>query len=210
MFGFGNSNPTPSEEEEVKKMFYPLDVFFNSGNNPKTIKSLMKNYNKKVDSWKEIYEKCMGMIERYPNERVLAEFKATSGFTDDTKWNSMTQKEFVLLFAKTMNTILEEEKQKKDEETAANIKARDERLKKAEAEKNAEIAMRSTDQELYPDDPERQPDYAKNAGLGLHDMKPDIRGGSNKKSRKRTTRNRHRSRSRSRRNRRGSYRKYKK
>jgi hypothetical protein len=112
--------------------------------------------------------------------------------------------DFVLLFAKTMKQILEEDKKEEEEDMAVRMKAKEERLRAAEAAKATPTPNPQTSYcEKYPHEPECEEDYAERA------VYPSGGGGSKKKSRKRTTRNRRRSH-RNRRHHRASTRKYKK
>jgi hypothetical protein len=210
-FGWWERELSPDKVDTVITWFKPIKDVNNENINvnnavvKKNMKSLYDSASQQVKDWTVVYNECMAVIERFSNtldkNRFIVKCKYLSG-KDESAWNDMKKNDFVLLFADTMKQILEEDKKKKEDETADNIKKRDERLKAA-LEKATPTPHRQTYYcEQHPDDPECEDGYAKRA-QGLSG------GGSKKKSRKRTTRNR-RSSHRNRRHRRASTHKYKK
>lgn len=213
LFGWGERELSPDKVDTVITWFKPIKDVNNENINvnnavvKKNMKSLYDSASQQVKDWTVVYNECMAVIERFSNtsdkNRFIVKCKEISG-KYESDWNGMTKKDFVLLFAKTMKQILEEDKKEEEEDMAVRMKAKEERLRAAEAAKATPTPNHQPSYcEKYPDDPECEEGYAERA------VYPSGGGGSKKKSRKRTTRNRRRSH-RNRRHRRASTRKYKK
>lgn len=73
------------------------------------VDSFVRNGESTVKSWTKLYAECMidiGKDSNTHNKEVFkSKFKEISGEQDDTKWNLMTKKEFIQLFAKTIAAI---------------------------------------------------------------------------------------------------------
>ena len=97
---------------EVVSWFSPLHDTYNLDENNKKfnnhVDSFVRNGESPVKSWTKLYAECMLDIDKDSNkykEVFKSKFKEISGEQDDTKWNLMTKKEFIQLFAKTIAAI---------------------------------------------------------------------------------------------------------
>ena len=97
---------------EVVSWFSPLHDTYNLDENNKKfnnhVDSFVRNGESTVKSWTKLYAECMIDIGKDSNkykEVFKSKFKEISGEQDDTKWNFMTKKEFIQLFAKTIAAI---------------------------------------------------------------------------------------------------------
>ena len=125
---------------EVVSWFSPLHDTYNLDEDNKKfnnhVDSFVRNGESSVKSWTKLYAECMldigidiGKDSNTYKETFKSKFKEISGVTDDTKWNLMTKKEFIQLFAQTIAAI--------DRDTQQRNKAIDDARKEQDAEELA-------------------------------------------------------------------------
>jgi hypothetical protein len=189
--------------EEVKKWFGKLPIIDNPLDNPRINRHLqsLSNYGdnpvnstaKKSDTaWHWIFNECLSDLENINNDSVehyRGKFNERySKFTSDlnVNLNTMTKKDFVELFAKTMDDIFTEEEQQEEQQE----EKRKEEERRAAIEKSREEANRT---KHFDDDGceigKEEFNTYENMCVVIGD-----RGGSKKKSNKRIRRKRRDSR----------------
>ena len=113
--------------EEVKRWFSPLKVL-DIPVVTQHLLSLQKYQNEKVKSWTKIFAECLRDIRTTPNQNEIMKtsFIEKCDKPSDTL-NIMTKKEFVQLFAKIMNEIINEEIQQQQPQRDLEDEDRDRR-----------------------------------------------------------------------------------
>ena len=193
--------PQPYKPEEVKKWFGELPIINNKritqhllslgkyGDNPVNSTDTTKS----ATAWHKIFNECLLDLENINNDSVehyRGKFNEKyRKFTSDlnVNLNTMTKKDFVELFAATMNYIFTEEKVEEEEKR----KLRDELYQEKKKEKELEKIRQNYDT-LKPWEQEELNTVRNDFGSGARLY--NIRGGSKKKSNKRIRRKRRDSR----------------
>jgi len=117
-------------KKEVISWFSPLQDTYNLDENNKKfnnhVGSFVRNGESLVNSWTKLYAECMldigidiGKDSNTYKETFKSKFKEISGVPDDTKWNLMTKKEFIQLFAQTIVAIDRDTQQRNKDIDAA-------------------------------------------------------------------------------------------
>jgi hypothetical protein len=136
---------------EVISWFSALQDTYNLDENNKKfnnhVDSFVRNGESLVNSWTKLYAECMldigidiGKDSNTYKETFKSKFKEISGVPDDTKWNLMTKKEFIQLFAQTIAAIDRDTQQRNkdiDRDTQQRNKAIDDAQKEQDAEELA-------------------------------------------------------------------------
>lgn len=187
----------PVTVEDVISWFEPLDgevkrlLAIEANLNKKIVTSHMSSLTTYYDSnvatnlstWKRLYADCLTDIGRNPKnldilEDMSVKFIKESDEKDETKLNEMTKKEFVQLFAKTMDKIIKDEG---TEQELRNKQQMEKKKKLMETEMEKEKELMEKEKERLRDLEEREKEELASwkrhiGGLG---------GKSKKKSRKR-------------------------
>lgn len=119
--------PQPYTLEEVKEWFGTLDVLNTNTSHLQSLANYGDNLvkspnNKNKTAWTIIFNECLGDVKHIQNDndyiRYKIAFKQRFGIPNENlndELNAMTKKEFVILFAKTMDDIFTEEKRQEEE-----------------------------------------------------------------------------------------------
>lgn len=137
-----SKKPKETTTDEVIQWFTPFALVRNVNTIESHIVSLTKEWDNLVNDWKQLYMYCLYDIgygaetsnKDYENVKNLLKFnpyrlKVTSDefqiktSKTDEELNKMTKKDFVLLFAKTMDEILKLKEDKHEKETEKKTEA---------------------------------------------------------------------------------------